>query len=167
MNDWQMLLDGFGWDWSRGIVPTGITDSVILSSYRTHFLAGQYVRFDGSSASLELEIESRFGGEDVIPWRLTPCGFEGQSASGNFRLSLKPGNNGAPCQAPLCGCAGQNRHLQRQRFGACTRRIPEHPLFGTAGKSGRFNRFCMEYEADAIFIRQNSLSKKERRSMTE
>ena len=58
---------GFGWDWSRKFVPTGICDSVTLAAYDKCRLTDIFFNFDGSSATLTLEIESRFDSwEDVL-----------------------------------------------------------------------------------------------------
>ena len=50
---------GFGWDWSRKFIPTGICDSVTLSAYRNVRLSDIYFQYDGSKATVFLEAESR------------------------------------------------------------------------------------------------------------
>ncbi|MBR7121444.1 MAG: hypothetical protein IKC94_04305 [Lentisphaeria bacterium] len=50
---------GFGWDWSRKLVPTGIVDSVTLCAYENCRITDIFCHFDGVSATLFLEVEAR------------------------------------------------------------------------------------------------------------
>ena len=84
---------GFGWDWSRGIVPTGIHDSVILVAYDKVHISCNQVLFDGKNAKLKLEIESRKAESFVVRCNLTPKNFDGQSTETSFEVNLAAGKN--------------------------------------------------------------------------
>ena len=93
---------GFGWDWSRGIVPQGIWDSVILTAYDRTLLTGRQLLFDGEKALVKLEIESRKDAANVpLKCCLKPRNFEGKSTEFAAELTLDAGENFYTFEMPL------------------------------------------------------------------
>ncbi len=92
---------GFGWDWSRGFVPVGIYDSVIITAYEKAFLLEKQVLFDGKKAELKVEIESRNDFEVPFICQLTPDNFTGKGARFEQKLSLHHGRNLFTFSLPL------------------------------------------------------------------
>ena len=92
---------GFGWDWSRGIVPTGIWDSVTLSCYAETLLTDWHWCFDGENGAVELALDSRFGGEAAVELELTPFNFEGSSSTAKHSFAVTPGANEVKIAMPL------------------------------------------------------------------
>ena len=92
---------GFGWDWSRGIVPTGIWDSVSLTAYRHARVRDFLLHWDGQSATLELELESRCDQELPLQLKLSPATFKGKRASAKSTLRLTGGTNRVSISLPL------------------------------------------------------------------
>ena len=84
---------GFGWDWSRGMVPTGINDSVEIIAYDNVHLSYKQVLYDGNKATLKLEIESRYEIQLNVNCQLTPENFNGKVSTTNFKVNLIPGKN--------------------------------------------------------------------------
>ncbi len=84
---------GFGWDWSRKLVPTGIWDSVTVSAYENTRLRDWHFTHDGGKVLLSLEIESRSAKESSLSLSLKPYNFEGGQASCEKILALQPGSN--------------------------------------------------------------------------
>ncbi len=92
---------GFGWDWSRGIVPVGIWDSVIISCYAKARLSDWHWCFDGKSAKVELLIDARNKCEVALDMALTPFNFSGEKSSCNQILALEAGANNLAIEIPL------------------------------------------------------------------
>ncbi len=92
---------GFGWDWSRGFVPTGITDSVILTAYDKAFITEEQILFDGKSAALKIAVESRSDCELPLVCNLSPDNFSGKSTAFETVLQLRHGENHFTFDLPL------------------------------------------------------------------
>ena len=92
---------GFGWDWARGFVPTGIYDSVILTAYDRALITEQQLIFDGEKAWLKMEIEAAADITMPLECRLSPVGFEGGQSSFSTVLDLKHGTNHVCLECPL------------------------------------------------------------------
>ncbi|MBE6378758.1 MAG: hypothetical protein E7051_08085 [Lentisphaerae bacterium] len=91
----------FGWDWSRGFVPTGIYDSVNIFAYDQAFITGKQIIFDGENAVLKVEIESRSNCTMPFFCKLSPDNFKGKSTSFETELDLKHGANKFVFDLPL------------------------------------------------------------------
>ena len=92
---------GFGWDWSRRYQPMGIVDSVTLIGYEKCRIADSFLKFDGSKAILELEIENRFACTEKFTASLEPENFAGKSSILEKELTLCPGKNSFSFEFPL------------------------------------------------------------------
>ena len=92
---------GFGWDWARGFVPTGIYDSVILTAYDRVLVTEKQILFDGIQAQLKVEIEATSDMPATLGCCLSPENFEGKSASFRVDLNLKHGANSFTLSCPL------------------------------------------------------------------
>ena len=92
---------GFGWDWSRKFVPTGIYDSVLLTAYDRVLITEKQVLFDGEKASLKIGIEAVSDMTIPLECRLAPDGFEGKSTAFTSVLNLKHGENRCTFDLPL------------------------------------------------------------------
>ena len=92
---------GFGWDWSRGFVPTGIYDSVTLTAYDRALITEKQLLFDGEKARLKVEIEAAADMSIPLECRLMSDGFDGGQSSFTTDLELKHGANKIVLNCPL------------------------------------------------------------------
>ena len=84
---------GFGWDWIRKFVPTGIWKDVSLISYDRVRLRQWNIRAAGTRVSLELELHSRFA-ESGLEAEVTLTSPDGRDVVRERRtLELLPGTN--------------------------------------------------------------------------
>ena len=84
---------GFGWDWARKVVPTGIWDSVVLSAYRAVRVSDWHCRWDGRRLAVETVIEARADGVQRLGVRLAPSGFAGEAVEARGERRLVAGHN--------------------------------------------------------------------------
>ncbi len=92
---------GFGWDWSRGIVPTGIWDSVSVSAYSEVLIEDWHFVYDGETARVELDVDSRFGGAAEFALELLPFNFSGSGSSAGHLVQCVPGHNHFVLEIPV------------------------------------------------------------------
>ena len=78
---------GFGWDWSRKIIPTGIWDSVYLLGSNEARIKDFSWKTNGKTASLALEIEALNPWQGEVKINLTPLN------STNFISTVKVSPN--------------------------------------------------------------------------
>ena len=84
---------GFGWDWSRKIIPTGIWDSVYLLGSNEARIKDFSWKTNGKTASVALEIEALNPWQGEVKLNLTPLNFEGKSFELMTNLDCKAGSN--------------------------------------------------------------------------
>lgn len=83
---------GFGWDWLRQEVTTGIWDSVILSGTDTARISDRCFRYLGDGhCRLELTVEALETCSRTLEVRLTPDGFAAPEAAFKRELALEYG----------------------------------------------------------------------------
>ncbi|MCI5779648.1 MAG: hypothetical protein MR051_07555 [Lentisphaeria bacterium] len=92
---------GFGWDWSRGIVPTGIWDEVSVFAYSEIMPGVWRWCWDGREAALELEFDARRGGGAAAHIRLTPADFSGSGSEASDVVTAVPGRNRCRIAVPV------------------------------------------------------------------
>ncbi|MFA6930235.1 MAG: hypothetical protein WCT05_07910 [Lentisphaeria bacterium] len=84
---------GFGWDWARKIVPTGIWDSVLLSPSNTARIKDFHWQTANEFVSLSMEMEALENWTGEVSIRLVPENFDGESFALRESLSLQHGSN--------------------------------------------------------------------------
>ncbi len=101
---------GFGWDWSRKFVPTGIWDDVTLSAYGQARLVDWHAELSEGGVALSLELEAYADGAKIpVAATLTP----------------PPGAGGpAVVQEELCLPCGVSSHVLRFALGEVRRWMP-------------------------------------------
>lgn len=85
---------GFGWDWARAAVTTGIWDHVELAGYGAARLKDVFFRYLGDGrCRVALEMEALENCTLPLNIRLAPDGFSGKSAAVASELVLQAGSN--------------------------------------------------------------------------
>ena len=84
---------GFGWDWARAIVPTGIWDSVLIAPSNTARIKDFHWQTKNESIHLTLEMEALENWEGPVNIRLIPENFTGESYEWRESVSLQHGSN--------------------------------------------------------------------------
>ncbi len=84
---------GFGWDWSRNMVPTGIWDSVSLIGSRTARVKDLHWRTAGTHVSLKLEVAALDDWSGVAEVSLVPLNFQGAEFKSSHACQCHGGSN--------------------------------------------------------------------------
>ena len=87
------VQSGFGWDWSRSIVPTGIWDSVILSASNTVRMRNIHWMTQERHVHLALDLEALADWNGILELHLAPDNFIGTGFERTEKLSLRHGEN--------------------------------------------------------------------------
>ena len=87
---------GFGWDWARAAITTGIWDHVEIHGYGAARMKDVFFRYLGDGrCSAALDVEALEDCTLPLAIRLTPDGFAGKSAEYSTELKLRAGSNHA------------------------------------------------------------------------
>lgn len=87
---------GFGWDWARAAVTTGIWDHVEIHGCGTARVKDMFFRYLGEGkCSVSLDVESFEDTELPLDIALVPDGFSAPSAKCSTKLALHAGSNHA------------------------------------------------------------------------
>ncbi len=91
----------YGWDWARGLVPSGIWDSVKLSGSDRVRIADGFFRSAGDWAILELELVALEPGNSAVTLTIAPKNFTGETVTHRESAALKLGSNRVEFRFPV------------------------------------------------------------------
>ena len=87
---------GFGWDWARAAITTGIWDHVELAGYGAARMKDVFFRYLGEGhCRVAFDFEALEDGTFPLAIRLVPDGFSGKSAELRTSVALRAGSNHA------------------------------------------------------------------------
>ncbi len=136
---------GFGWDWARAAVTTGIWDHVELHGYGAARMKDVFFRYLGDGrCRAELDIEALEDCTLPLNIQLQPDGFAGNSAEKSEVLTLRAGSNHAEVEFEIA----EPRLWFPNGYG-------EQPLYDLTIDLGGMDRYCRKAGLRTIGMTRN------------